>query len=75
MSAPLRPRANPTDSDTWTVLEHERGGREVWDCEAFGPWELVAGPFTGPTGYALACDALRRLGGAGDGGMTLVARP
>lgn len=51
-------RENPTDSDTWTVLEHERGGREVWDCVAFGPWKLVAGPFTGPTGYALACDAL-----------------
>ncbi len=52
------PAENPTDSDTYTVLEHERGGLEVWDCEAFGPWKLVAGPFTGPSGYAEACAAL-----------------
>jgi hypothetical protein len=51
-------RANPTDSQTWTVLQHRDGGREVWDCEAFWPWSLVAGPFTGPAGYAQACDAL-----------------
>lgn len=27
------------------VLEHQRGGREVWDCKPFGPWRKVAGPF------------------------------
>ncbi len=55
------PRENPTDGEVWTVLEHERGGREVWDCGAFGPWSLVAGPFVGSTGYARACAALRDL--------------
>lgn len=52
---------NPTGSSVWTVLEHEHGGLEVWDCEAFGPWKLMAGPFTGDAGYAQACEAYRSL--------------
>ncbi|HVH53222.1 MAG TPA: hypothetical protein VNA32_03735 [Actinomycetota bacterium] len=45
----------------YTVLEHEQGGLEIWDCEAFGPWKLVAGPFAGPEGRAQASAAYRLL--------------
>lgn len=50
--------ANPTNSKVWTVLEHRDGGLEVWDCEAFGPWRLVAGPFDS---YVEASHEYRKL--------------
>lgn len=60
-------KPNPTDSDIYTVLEHRHGGLEVWDCEAFGPWKLVAGPFTGETAYAEASAAYKLLAGESGG--------
>ena len=54
--------ANPTESDMYTVLWHPGDGRmEVWDCEAFGPWSLAAGPYYGETAYAEACAAYQAI--------------
>lgn len=54
--------ANPTVSDTYYVLQHSADGSyEVWDCDAFGPWSVAAGPFTGDDGYQRARNAYRAL--------------